>query len=93
MNMVMDITHRYRTEQAMNMVMDTSHWMHLLLTGSVDTCLLDLWTDFLDNSDSDILDDNGNDFLHDTDSEFTDDTDSDFLGDSDFRGGTEWLSQ
>ena len=27
----------------MNIVMDTSHWMHLLLTGSVDTCSLDLW--------------------------------------------------
>ena len=25
MNMVMDITHSYRTEQAMNMVMDVTH--------------------------------------------------------------------
>ena len=44
MNMVMDITHRYSTEQAINMVMDIRHWMQLLLTGSVDMCSLDLWT-------------------------------------------------
>ena len=42
MNMIMDTSHRYSTEQAMNMIMDTNHWMHLLLTGSVDMCSLDL---------------------------------------------------